>query len=1157
MTIASMLPLGDVTNPGQMRLALVQVVNWGTFHGAHTMHVDRNGTLLTGNSGVGKSTLFDAMLRVFDARPRSNEAAAQRSGGAVEDKRTTFTYMRGKVGDKAVGEGSASAFQRPGATWSAVALTFDNAAGTRVTVSALFDLPKNGTESSVGRFYLIDNVPLDLEAVEGIADKRFTKGALEAIFPHAQVFDVHKAFAERFRRLLGINSDQALPLLRVIQAGKGLGGSVNTFFRDQVLDAPATLAAADDVVEEFSNLMSIRQRLEDVRQQRDQLAPVPGLNREYAQSLLDANRLRELVGGEFEAYRQQLAVTVHQKTLVRFRELAQAKAKELGAERAVRDNLAKELRQLETEYNNQGGNAISAIEQSLENARVGLKLRRQVEEAAQQALADAGLQLEWSAAGWEQAYEQAAARSAELKDDSQALQELRFEAFDAHASRKRELAAAEQELVSLKTRKSLLPPSSIENRAAIAAATGIAEDRMPFAGELMDLADGEERWRPAAERALRSLATTLLVPGEHFGAVTRYLNDHNVRGALRAVDVSKPLAGGALAVEDVRDGDLLTKLDILESGAAAEAGGWVRERIALDFAYPCVEDPDELAALDKGLSLGGVVKRNRHTVEKDDRFTSRQDYVLGFDNAAKLELVAGQVEDLRQEVAKAAELAQSREDSHQGMSRQLDALRRIAEDDRPWEQVSAAVAADELTRIEQRLKDALAAQADLEPLRATIEEVRQKHQTSTESAAVLQSEYKALDRQLTAADSLLEAARDRLAQAPPSDATVTALEPYFAEFGDVTEMHELDNLANRVRTTLLGELHTAESRGQGTAERLTRIFEGFVREWGSAISADHGTSIGAASEFEARYHAIVNDGLPAQEAEFRQFFNQRTHESFSTLLHLLDEERRSITSRILPLNGILSQVNFHEGSYLELDIKQTLPPTAKQFKDAIQNALKARHARPARTDAARGEGPDGDDAELTARYKSLETLVKRLGSQAPEDRRWRAEVLDVRGHLFIQCKEHREVTGPAAGKKKGGGTKTEVFMHADTGSMSGGERQRFTAFIMAAALSYQLGIAEQGFTTYGTVMMDEAFVLASEEFAGAGIKALHEFGFQLLLAAPENVIDLSRHLGSVTEILRDRRTNRSGVLTAPVIRPRPGEEGAWRSEANPVDIVLR
>ena len=227
-------------------------------------------------------------------------------------------------------------------------------------------------------------------------------------------------------------------------------------------------------------------------------------------------------------------------------------------------------------------------------------------------------------------------------------------------------------------------------------------------------------------------------------------------------------------------------------------------------------------------------------------------------------------------------------------------------------------------------------------------------------------------------------------------------------------MHELDNLANEVRTRLLAELHTAESRGQATSERLTRIFEGFVREWGTAISADHGTSIGAAGEFEARYHAIVSDGLPAQEAEFRQFFNQRTHESFSTLLHLLDEERRSITSRILPLNGILSEVNFHEGSFLELDIKQTLPPTAKQFKDAIQNALKIRHTRHARAAGAAAAGAEtDDDAELTNRYKSLETLVKRLGSQTPEDRRWRAEVLDVRGHLFIQCKEHRGVADPA------------------------------------------------------------------------------------------------------------------------------------------------
>ncbi|WP_334171873.1 ATP-binding protein [Sinomonas sp.] len=1145
MSVATMLPLDDQINPGQFRLTQVQIVNWGTFHGAHTMHVDRAGTLLTGNSGVGKSTLFDAIARVFDARPRSNEAAAARTGQS-EDRRTTFTYMRGKVGDVAVGESQASAFQRPGATWSAIALTFDNAAGTRHTLSALFDLPKNGTESSLGRFYVIDSVPLDVHAIEGIADRRFTRGALEALFPTAQVFDVHKNFAERFRRLLGISSDQALPLLRVIQAGKGLGGSVNSFFRDQVLDPPETLAAADQVVEEFSNLMSIRQRLEDVREQRDQLAPVPGLNQQYAQALLDANRLRDLSGEAFERVRRQLTVTVQERIAGRAAEAAQSKAAELAAERKTRDALAKELRALEAEYNNAGGNQISALEQQAENARVGLRLRREVEAAARQGLDDAGLQLPWSAEGWAAAHEEAAAATESLEGDSAALREARFEAFDAHASAKRDLAEARRELESMAARKSLLPPSSVENRASIAQATGVPEEAMPFAGELIDLADGEERWRPAAERALRSFATTLLVPGEHFAAVTRYLDGHAVRGALRAVDLSVPVAGSAAALADVRPDDLLTKLQILEG----EAGDYVRARIATEFAYPCVEDPDELALLDRGLSLGGVVKRHRGTVEKDDRFASRQDWVLGFDNAVKVADLGARIAELEGALVRAAEAAQASEDSHQGVARRLEALRRVAADQRPWEEVSAAVAEDELRRVEKRLEDARAAQTDLEPLRAKVERARADHQASTEAAAVFQSEHRHLDAAAASAARLLDEARARVAEAASSDASAAdddALAPYFEGAAGLSELHALDTLAADVRARLLEELHAAESRGHAAGERLTRIFEAFEREWGPGVSADHGVSVAAAGAFEARYHEIVSEGLPTQEAEFRRFFQQRTHESFSTLLHLLDEERRAISARILPLNSILGGVGFHEGSYLELDIKQTVPASARQFKEAIVSALKARHGAEG---AVASPGSGGEDA-LAARYKTLETLVKRLASAAPEDRRWRAEVLDVRTHVFISCKEHRAV--PTPGDRAAAEVRDEVFVHSDTGSMSGGERQRFTAFIMAAALSYQLGIAEQGFTTYGTVMMDEAFVLASEEFAGAGISALHEFGFQLLLAAPENVIDLSRHLGSVTEILRDKRTNRSGLLEG--LGPVGGSGPV--SQANPVDIVLR
>ncbi|GAP56894.1 protein involved in chromosome condensation, partial [Arthrobacter sp. Hiyo6] len=184
----------------------------------------------------------------------------------------------------------------------------------------------------------------------------------------------------------------------MIQAGKGLGGSVNTFFRDQVLDAPATLSAADDVVEEFSNLMSIRQRLEDVRQQRDQLAPVPGLNKEYAQSLLDANLLRELAGEEFEAYRQQLAVTVHTKTLARIKDLAQQRPRNsvpngrsgTGWPR----NCASSRRTTTTRAATRSPRLSSRSRMPGWGSTCASRWRHQRE-----ALSDAGLELEWTAAG--------------------------------------------------------------------------------------------------------------------------------------------------------------------------------------------------------------------------------------------------------------------------------------------------------------------------------------------------------------------------------------------------------------------------------------------------------------------------------------------------------------------------------------------------------------------------------------------------------------------------------------------------------------------------------------------------------------------------------------------------------------------------------------
>jgi hypothetical protein len=112
-------------------------------------------------------------------------------------------------------------------------------------------------------------------------------------------------------------------------------------------------------------------------------------------------------------------------------------------------------------------------------------------------------------------------------------------------------------------------------------------------------------------------------------------------------------------------------------------------------------------------------------------------------------------------LAKAAELAQSREDSHQGhgtaaRSTSSALLKTNARGSRfrpPLPQTN-------LARIEQRLTDAFAAQADLEPLRANIEVVRARNTSPPQRQPLCSraNTKRSTSKMTTADDSLLDAA---------------------------------------------------------------------------------------------------------------------------------------------------------------------------------------------------------------------------------------------------------------------------------------------------------------------------------------------------------------------------------------------------------------
>ncbi|WP_218713938.1 ATP-binding protein [Arthrobacter sp. BF1] len=1097
MSIATTLPIGEELNPGQFRLSQIQIINWGTFHGRHSMYVDRAGTLLTGHPGVGKSTLFDGIQHIFYAAPRLNESAHDASNR--KDRRTTFSYMRGRK----IKTADSVEYQRPSATWSATALVFEDGLGRHVTIAALFDLPANGLEGQVGKHYLIHNKPLDTEALENHGSRRFSPSSLHAALPGAEAFDVHKTFAERFRRKLGIHNDKAFSLLRTLQNGKGLDKGVNRFFRYEVLDKPATLGAAAAAVEDFSHLSGIYRQLEDARGQRDALAPVPELHQKLRELGQQHSRTVELKNIQLPLLRQQFQGELLAARAVALTEAQALKQVEIASATHAKDSLSDSVAMLASQHASHGGQAIDGLEKDIRAGKRELAERTRIEAAVRDDLDGAGLTYDWSVQGLAGARAAAAAGVDLQQQETASARALEYQAVATSVNVKTQEAALRAEIAAYQRRGSNIDSRSAAARRAICAATGLGIADMPFAGELVDIGSEHSAWRPAAEKVLRSLATTLLVRGTDIDSVTAAINALDGHGKLRWINLgvpAKPAKAGRT--------HLVTKLDF----HASDAGSWLREKIASDFALTCVDDDAELHDQVKAVSRAGTLKLSSSLFERDTRTINPSDYLLGFNNVAKIAELEEQARHLAAEQAAAEASATQSSLAKDASARRLATLKRIAEDDRSFEQLDSAALAASLAGLTATLEQTIAGSTTLAQLRDSLTAAQTELEAAVGRVAVLHHDLSSIEKELASAQGVLAGGAPGSAA---EDWAQEAFAPYLSD-GDPATLDELEVLLSHVAVDLGERIATIKERQFRAEGALSDIFKAFARQFGPSMSASHGTGAEAAPHYEELYARIVSDGLPQRQDEFKEYFNNRSYERFSDLLQLLEEERRSIEERILPLNQILEDVPFEKGSRLRLEVKTSIPDEARVFRQELKEALGNAYTQ-------------ATEETMASSYQQLERLVNALAD--PALAHWSDTVLDVRQHVTISCNEHRP--------------NGEVETGLEPGTLSGGEGQRFTSFIMGAALAYQLGIDVQGYSTYGTVMIDEAFIQANSEYAGAGINALQEFGFQLLLAAPEDKVDLSRHLGSVTDIIKHPQANVSGFVST------------GQSPATATDIILR
>ncbi|MER8024336.1 ATP-binding protein [Glutamicibacter protophormiae] len=1118
--------MSALAHPGQWRLEHIELANWGTFGGLHSVDVPRKGFLLTGESGSGKSSLVDAISAVLTPRGKTRFNAAAADTGTRGSDRSVLTYVRGawrRSADDETGE-ITSQYLRPKATWSGILLRYANGRGQRHTLVKLFHLKAgDNTPADVKDLSLLTDTNLSLKDLEPFAANGLKMRELKAAFPDATVDAEHSRFARRIARTLGLTGERAALLLHKTQSAKNLG-SLDELFRKFMLDEPETFAKADAAVDQFTELNAAHAAVLRARRQVEHLAPLRDQDRDYAASSAEAERVGVLLDSLDDythARRRELTVQAveeaDQLAEKRERELRDA-AEALHSAREHSENYRAAVQQ-------QGGAQLTLIEAQLDSARRDLDRVQADGAELERKLGSVDLAMPADAAQ----YAELVRECTRLLEGSSAEQQLeqRASAATEDALRAREaLAEIERDMQALRSSRSNLPRDLLAARALICQDTGLSADTLRFAGELLQVEQEHAAWTGAIERVLRPLALVMLVPAAHTLAVSRAVNARHLNASLKFETVS-PQAP-AQRRPSARN-SLVYRVQV----AQTPMQGWLQQRLAERYDYACVDDADQLAQVARGVTLAGQVKRGPTSFEKNDRHRvdDRRNWVLGFDTDAKLEQLQL---DLKAAAAQ-LERCQNAERQAKGQLALLAKRRFVAEDlvRLPWEHVDVQRQHRRVTDLEGSRAELLADDGDLRAAQHQLER-------ALEREAGAEAAHQAAQKAQLGAQGRLEDLRaalerlDELPAAPVPPATAAALHEVFDKVKTQrTTTHEsIEADARKAQTALSKSKDELRNRMADLHQLMFQAISAFKRSWPEA-AADLAESVDDRAGYLRLLGALEADRLPEFENRFFEMLRTQTQQNIAQLRELIQRAVREIRRRIEPINSSLLRSQYSPGRYLQIRVEDSRPAMAAEFLRDLNTVTTGALA------------PEEDRAEAEARFAVLARLMTQLGSSEAAHRSWRQQVLDVRNHVRFTAIEVD--------------AEHQVLDVYDSGAgRSGGQKQKLVVFCLAAALRYQLA-GESKLPSYASIVMDEAFDKADSNFTRTAMDIFTEFGFHMILATPMKLLrTLEDYVGGVALVTCEdsKASHIAQVPFAPADGEQEEEEPVPDPEATAVPEVL-
>lgn len=1067
----------SAARPG-FRLHRLEIRNWGTFHRrVWTFHPHGDNALLTGDIGSGKSTLVDAVTTLLVAAQR---ISYNKAAGAETRERTLRSYVLGFYkSERNETTGSSQPVALRGADSFSVLLGVFRNDGydSDVSLAQVF-WTRDGAAAQPERFYVTADRALSIAG--DFADFGDTVAALKKRLraTGARVHDHFPDYGADYRRRLGIESDQAMELFHQTVSMKSVG-NLNDFVRSHMLEPFDAKDWIARLVSHFKDLTKAHDAVVAARRQLEDLRPLL-VDCDAYDNLEEEIRALDGERAALPYYCAERKAALLEREITAIEERIGRREGDLA--RAGQDlaDLQGRREALLLERAGHGGDRLGELERRIEEGERTLRQRQDRARRFGELLAAAGLAPVDHADQFPARRTEIVAAAARSTDS---FAELQNQVTDV-AVEERDLAAEAQELNaelrSLRSRRSNIPAERLRLREWLCREVGVPEAALPFAGELIQVRPDWSAWEGAAERLLRGFALSLLVPDEHYPAVSGWINERHLGARLVYYRVPGSIAPWESPAPAEAQRQLFSRLEIKDGPLYP----WLERELARRAGYDCAGSMDEFRRAARAITQAGQIKGSGGRHEKDDRrrIDDRASYVLGWSNQQKIDALVeragkvqrrlGELGDERRRLDKALTAARLRGETLAKLAEFAD----YAELD--WPEMVRRI--EDLTGEKRRIEES---STELGRLTAEIEATERRIGELGRTRDDLVSAIGGLRAEIAAARRDLDRARETTAAAG-FDAAVA----FFDRLAERIDPQALETPAGCDRaltataTSLTNTVTQRIGLQTGAANRAVAKMSQF-RQRHPVGTEELDASMAAAGEYRALHRRLVDDDLPRFEARFKSYLNTNTIRDIAGFQAQLNKQVDLIRERLATINRSLEAIDYNPGRYIRLEHHPTTNTEVRDFRGELRSC----------TDSS-VSGADSDQYS-EQKFLQVKAIIERFRGregQTETDSAWSRRVTDVRNWFVFSASERwRE-------------DDTEHENYTDSGGKSGGQKEKLAYTILAASLAYQFKL-EWGAArskTFRFVVIDEAFGRGSDESTRFALELFQRLGLQLLIVTP-------------------------------------------------------